>query len=163
MLTCAVCGETLFAGDEIALLELGTVRPFDEEYSPEYFQHLRDITGDIYLIPYHLHLACFAEVMDCIQEEVEDEETPQKSEDPLLMCPSCGGTLGENDYMCLARPGELHISKRAPTGINSKTFKQMGSSKPICLWCMHHQIPEHFDEWIVALEDTGLSFSENDD
>lgn len=145
---CDCCGEGLLYCDEVFVLE---VMEAAKEGDQVFFDILHDDDGDYLYRPYMMHLECWEEVLEAIDEAVADQP-PMEAEDAIMECSRCESTIGNFEPFVASTFGEINVSDRRPSGQNSAVFTRMGHITPVCTLCIRHVVEDHLDEWEELLE-----------
>lgn len=145
---CDCCGEGLLYADEVFVL---TIAEAAEENGQVFQDFLRDEDGDYRYQPYMMHLECWEEVLDYIDDATADQP-PMEAEDGIMKCSRCTSTIGNFEPFVAATFGEISVSERSPNGLPSATFEALNNVTPVCLACIVHVIDDHFDEWEELVE-----------
>lgn len=145
---CDCCGEGLPYTEEVFVLEVVEAA---SENGQIFHDILRDDDGDCLYTPYMMHLACWEEVLEYIDEAIADQP-PAEAQDAILKCSRCESTIGNFEPFVASTFGEIGVSNRQPSGQPSATFQPMASVTPICLLCIAHVVEDHMDEWEELLE-----------
>ena len=146
---CDCCGEGLPYAEEVFVLE---VMEAAEENGQLFHDILRDdVEGDYLYRPYMMHIACWEEALEAIDEAIADRP-PMEAEDPILKCSRCESTIGNFEPFVASTFGEISVSERSPSGQPSAVFEPMGNITPVCLMCIVHVVDDHLDEWEELVE-----------
>lgn len=145
---CDCCGEGLPYNEEVFVLEVVEAA---RENGQIFHDVLHDEDGDNLYPPYMMHITCWEEVLEYIDEAIADQP-PAEAEDAILKCSRCESTIGNFEPFVASTFGEIGVSERSPSGKPSAVFKPMASVTPVCLLCIAHVVEDHMDEWEELLE-----------
>lgn len=145
---CDCCGEGLPYAEEVFVLEVVEAAG---ENGQVFHDILRDDEGDYLYRPYMMHITCWEEVLECIDEAIADQP-PAEAQEAILKCSRCEGTIGNFEPFVASTFGEIGVSGRQPSGKPSAVFQPMGSVTPVCLLCIVHVVDDHLDDWEELVE-----------
>jgi hypothetical protein len=145
---CDCCGEGLPYCEEVFVLEIAEAAG---ENGQIFHDILRDDEGEYLYRPYMMHVACWEEVLEAIDEAIADTP-PAEAEQAILTCSRCESTIGNFEPFVASTFGEISVSDRRPSGKPSAFFEPMSSVTPVCLLCIQHVVEDHLDEWEELLE-----------
>jgi hypothetical protein len=145
---CDCCGEGLVYCDEVFVLEVVEAA---RENGRIFHDILRDEEGDYLYRPYMMHIECWEEVLECIDEAIADQP-PMKAKEAILKCSRCESAIGNFEPFVASTFGEIGVSGRSPSGKPSAVFQPMSDITPVCLLCIAHVAEDHLDEWEELLE-----------
>lgn len=130
---CAQCCELTVFTEELVLIQI--VQPHFLNGRLLLHPVLHDETGDFLYEPYFLHFACWENVEEELESDIED--IPPISDDlSPIQCKCCQSGIREWERCGAIQMGELHISKRAPNGTRGEDFVEAGNPDIICLYCL---------------------------
>jgi len=140
---CSICGEALLLTEEVFCLELR--QAWVEGGELQTFP-LLDADGEPEFTSYIFHFECWESATHELGEQVEDIPALTSLE-KLLECTECGNSITAWDPYCAVTFGELHASKRRPSGAPAVHFTGLSRPLPLCLVCVARLIDECFDDW----------------
>ena len=146
---CDCCGEGLPYCEEVFVLEIAQAA---NEGGQLFHDILRDDDDEYLYRPYMMHVGCWEELLDAIDEAMADQP-PLEANDAILACSRCQSTIGTFEPFMTATFGEIAASNRFPSGIKSARFEPLSSMNPVCLYCVQHVTEDHLDEWEELLDD----------
>lgn len=145
---CDGCGDPLCYADEIFILEVSEATMENGQF---FMDVLHDDEGNYLYRPYVMHLECWEEAVEMIEEIVADNP-PMECDNGLLLCHCCQSTIAHFEPFVSSQFGEIHVSQRSPSGMATETLERIGHMKPVCIACIVHVVDDHFDEWEELVE-----------
>lgn len=149
---CSECGELLTFTEEIYLLQI--MQPHLQEGRGALNPVLDDEDDDFVYEPHFLHFECWESVVEELRKTVEDKPPVADAQSPFA-CPVCESGIREWELVGVATIGELHVSKRAPTGQHGEDFQTIGPPDVFCLPCLHNINLEITEFWNEQLSQEG--------
>lgn len=130
---CAQCEDEIEFLDEVFIIQV--VRVEVHEDMPT-LMPLLDEHGDFLYEHYFLHFKCWEEIVYEHKEEMEDTP-PVEDELGLIRCDVCGSSIREYETCAAVTCGEIHRSKRSPSGQgHGQDFISLGAPDVLCIHCI---------------------------
>ena len=126
-------------GDEIRLTEEVFHISFVRAYSVPGSVSLQELGphGQPVGKPFIYCFECWEEFKEELQEGCEDEPPIEDVHDQgLLECDVCHSDICEGETFALESFGEVHWSKRCPSGVPTMVFERMGDTTHVCIECI---------------------------
>lgn len=145
---CDLCGEEFYFTDEVFLLEVAEAA---EENGVFFHDHMTNEEGEYLYVPYVMHLVCWEEVLEEVDEIIADQPVVETDEF-IEKCSRCRSGIGNFDPFIASTFGELRMSPRQPNGEPTAMFTKLSTMTPVCIPCITHVIEDYFEEWEELLE-----------
>lgn len=133
--SCSICGEAIELADDIYMISVYSVciNPKSVHYEPVLAED-----GDYAYEPCYLCEDCEKNMVEDLHGRVEDIP-PMEDQYAVIECSTCSSGIRKDESAGIVTLGQLQISGRSPSEIDSSATFQCMESNPrvICISCMN--------------------------
>jgi hypothetical protein len=145
---CADCEEPLRYTDEVFLVQVVQMQRYQDRLLFHDIIDDQDPDGPCFRFePYHFCFKCWEDTYNQVRDETEDEPPVIDGYDLAADCVCCGSSIRNGEFAGTFTLGEFHLSDRAPNGVRGQSFKPLGKSDIMCLYCLATMNENYITMW----------------